>query len=87
MAGYTGMIRVPRPEVMRALLVNTRTGLPTPHKYIESIECTLPVLLGDVDSNPVGGPAWQFLFECELTGVQRVWGAEDRSLSSFDEPV
>lgn len=82
------MIRVPRPEVKHALLMNAATGLPTPHKYIESIECTLPILPGeDDDSNSVGGPAWQFLFECEITGVQRVWGAEDRALSSFDEPL
>jgi hypothetical protein len=81
------MIRVPRPEVKRALLVNTATRLPTPHKYIESIECTLPMLPGEDGGHPVGGPAWQFLFECEITGVQRVWGVEDRALSSFDEPL
>ncbi len=79
------MIRVPRPEVKFALLVNAATGLPTPHRYIETIECTLPILANEEGGNPVGGPAWQFLFECELTGVQRVWGVEERALSSFDE--
>jgi hypothetical protein len=80
------IIRVPRPEVKFALLVNGATGIPTPHKYIETVECTLPYLVGDDGSNTVGGPAWLFLFECETTGIQRVWGVEDRALSSFDEP-
>lgn len=84
---YTSMIRVPRPEVKFALLVNSATGEPTPHKYIETVECTLPILANDEGGNDVGGAAWQFLFECERTGVQRVWGTEDRALSSFDEPL
>ena len=81
------MIRVPRPETKCPLLVNAATGLPTPHKYIETIECVLPLLPGESGSNSVGGPAWLFLFECELTGVQRVYGVEERALSSFDEPI
>ncbi len=81
------MIRVPRPEVKFAFLVNAATGLPTRHQYIETVECTLPLLPNEDGGNTVGGPAWQFLFECEVTGVQRVWGAEERALSSFDEPL
>ncbi len=80
------MIRVPRPETKFAILVNTRTGKPTPHRYIETVECTLPMLPGDEGANAIGGAAWQYLFECQITGIQRVWGAEERAPSSFDLP-
>lgn len=72
------MIRIPRPEVNRAFLVNAKTRVPTPHVYVETIECTLPMRCGNEGGEPVGGPAWQFLFQCEVTGLQRVWGAENR---------
>ena len=81
------MIRVPRPEIRRALLMNEPLGFPTYHRYIESLECALPLLPDETPEDTVGGPAWQFLFECEVTGIQRVWGVENRALSSFDEPL
>lgn len=87
MAGSHYMIRVPRPETKFAILVNASTGKATHHKYIETVECNLPMLSGDDGNNSVGGPAWQFLFECESTGIQRVWGAEERALSTFDDPL
>ncbi len=81
----THMIRIPRPEVRKAILVNAKTGRPTVHKYVETIECMLPLRrASDKQGDYTGGPAWQFLFECQMTGIQRVWGVEDRAPSSFD---
>jgi len=36
-------------------------------------------------SDPDGGPAWEFVYECEVTGARRVWGTEDRKVRSWEK--
>jgi hypothetical protein len=79
------MIRIPRPETRFAFLMNEAIGMPTRHRYVETIEAMLPMLPGNEEGLPVGGSAWQFLYECEVTGMQRVWGVEERAVSTFDQ--
>lgn len=63
----------PEPENKRVMLV--RDGLRprgladfTPHRYVKTEECVLG-----------SGPAWEHIFECEVTGARRRFGAEKRS--------
>lgn len=62
---------LPKPATRTAFLVSTGITIPTPtkHKYVETRECEL---LG-----PGGGPAYEFVFECQETGMQRRWGNAD----------
>lgn len=81
------MIRAPQPPTTRALLINAKTGQATWHRYIATHECVLPpfAFIDDIGEATGGGPAWEYIFECELTGLQRVWGNSHRQASEFDE--
>ncbi len=41
----------------------------------------LPAGAGDP---AIGGAAWAFIFQCQVTGLKRTWGVEARTPSSFD---
>lgn len=56
---------------------------PTWHRYIGTYPCILPKIAGP-NGEPMGGPAWEHIYQCEVTGAQRRWGADERSPSSFD---
>lgn len=87
------MIKVPVPETKRAILWNTALQRPTRHRFVTTMECTVPQFHDD-DGNPVkdelgdpvgGGPAWEFIFECLESGEQRRWGLYPRQASVFDK--
>jgi len=66
--------RLPTPTTKVALLPSFGYGpglVPriTKHTYSRTMECILP--------SPDGN-AYEFLFRCEETGVERRWGTEDR---------
>lgn len=60
--------KMPEPETKEALLPSFGygPGLPriTRHVFTRALECHLP---GE-------GEAWEFLYKCEETGVERRWG-------------
>ena len=68
----------------RGKVSTTVLGVPTWHRYVDTVECVLPMKPGNPGERPVGGPAWQHIWECEITGLQRPYGAEPRDKSSFD---
>lgn len=74
---------VPQPKSKRAKLMSAGCRRPTWHIYVATMECTVP-RVGGANGEVLGGPGWEFLFECEETGAQRRWGLEDRTPSSFD---
>jgi hypothetical protein len=66
-------VKPPKPETLRAILPSFGSGPGRPtwteHKYVETRECMLP--------SP-DGAAWEFIFVCEVTKVERRWGTADR---------
>lgn len=70
-----GRSRLHAPRTLVALLPSMGYGPGRPritkHTYSRTMECTLP---GD-------GDAYEHLFKCGETGVERRWGTEDREES------
>jgi hypothetical protein len=74
----TAKARPPVPETKRALLISAafEQPTPTPHKFVGTKACVLP--------GPGGGRAWEFKFQCCVTGFERRFGVVDRVV---DAPV
>lgn len=61
-------MKPPKPETRTALLANpalTQNRV-TLHRFLETRECVL--------EGADGGPAWEFIFQCTVTGFERRWG-------------
>lgn len=60
--------KLPEPDTKTALLPSHGYGpgrpVITPHTYTRTRECNLPE----------DGPALEYLYKCEVTGVERRWG-------------
>lgn len=60
-------LKTPKPETKTAWLVSA--GLPTPgwtiHHYVET--------------RATPDASWEHVFACSKTGVQRIWGVENRT--------
>jgi len=65
--------KLPVPETKEALLPSFGYGPGYPritrHVYSRTMECTLPSPDGD---------AYEFLYRCSETGVERRWGTQER---------
>lgn len=59
-------IPAPEPETTSAYLVLENKKRATLHIYLETRETI------------VDGPAWEYIFKCLETGVERRWGVIDR---------
>lgn len=60
-------IPLPRPQTLTANLESEGIkGTVTLHRYVDTIPCD------------VGGPAFEFIYECSLTGARRRWGLIER---------
>lgn len=80
------MTRRPKPQSINVTLMNQRTRQWTKHRYVDTVECILPMV--DDEGLIIGKePAWEHIFECEVTGLQRRYGTEDRQSSAFDAPA
>ena len=69
-------MKPPKPETLRAILPSfgyEPGGRPTwtDHHYVETRESSV--------AGP-NGEAWEFIYECEVTGVERRWGIVDRAV-------
>lgn len=66
------MSKTPEPETKEAVLPSFGYGPGRPrwtkHKYVKTLECTLP---GE------DGVAYEFIYRCSETGVERRWGTFD----------
>ncbi len=66
-------MKYPKPETLTAILPSFGYGPGRPHwtehKYVETRECTLP--------SP-DGAAYEFIFVCTETNIERRWGTEGR---------
>lgn len=62
--------KYPKPETKRAKLISMGLTQPTftPHRFVETRVCELP--------GPGGGLAYEFIFECMETSMQRRWGTQ-----------
>jgi len=78
------VIRIPKPDTIQAYLYCDKLRRATLHKYIGTFEVMLPMLPANEGDPAVGGEAWAFIFQCQLTGTKRNWGVEARTPSSFD---
>lgn len=62
-------LKGPKPETLTALLPSFGYGPGRPritvHTYVDTRECVLPT---------PDGEAWEFVFKCSETGVERRWG-------------
>jgi hypothetical protein len=69
-------VKPPKPQTLTAILPSFGSGAGRPrctlHKYIATRECSVAGPDGD---------AWEFIYECQETGVERRWGIEDRLVS------
>ncbi len=61
---------IPSPESKRVFIFSTTLGKPTRHMYVETRACST--------DGPDGGPAWEHIYECEISGARRRFGVEDR---------
>jgi hypothetical protein len=72
------------PETKRAILPHARTGVPIWHRYLATVECTVPGFRyreasGEEQEIPAG-PGYQHLYESEdpepAHRALRVWGCD-----------
>lgn len=70
----TRKMRVPEPETRTALLPNAKNRWWTRHVYVRTVP-------HDITVRTAAGLEIQqvhaFIYRCELTGLERVWGIED----------
>lgn len=62
-------MKTPKPETREAMLMSEGSWKWTRHHYVSTRECVLP--------SP-DGAAWEFMYQCSVTGVVRRWGTCDR---------
>jgi hypothetical protein len=60
--------KIPEPETKEAFLMSEGAWKPTKHTYV----ATRPVVLPGPD-----GEAYEHIFRCEATSVERRWGTVD----------
>lgn len=70
----TNRPRPPSPETKLAHLTSDAFEAPTwtLHKFVKTQACVL--------AGPLGGPAYEFIYQCTQTGFQRRWGTVDRTV-------
>lgn len=53
----------------------------TRHKYVKAIEASLPVT--GLNGEETWEDVWQYIYACEETDVERVWGYASRDLNEI----
>ena len=76
LAGTTLTRLLPVPETKTAILPNSADGRPTRHRYVRTEPSTFVMDLSPVKGNYRVALCHKFIFRCDVTGAERVWGVE-----------
>jgi hypothetical protein len=67
---------LPKPDTLSAVLMSEGLWRPTWHTYLETREVDLP--MGD-------GSAYEYIYVCSESGVERRWGTRHRLVTTVTE--